>query len=140
MKSIPEFSIRKPATTIMFIISMIFFGFLGLRKMPVEMLPNINKPTVRIRIKWDGATPDDIDKMITRKIEDVLPNVEGIVEYSSESSAETSLIFIKFKYGTDVETKITLIQNELNQIRNKFPNDMKEPSIRKSSSSDIHSL
>ena len=140
MKSIPEFSIRKPATTIMFIISMIFFGFLGLRKMPVEMLPNINKPTVRIRIKWDGATPDDIDKMITRKIEDVLPNVEGIVEYSSESSAETSLIFIKFKYGTDVETKITLIQNELNQIRNKFPDDMKEPSIRKSSSSDIPAL
>ena len=140
MKSIPEFSIRKPATTIMFIISMIFFGFLGLRKMPVEMLPNINKPTVRIRIKWDGATPDDVDKMITRKIEDVLPNVEGIVEYSSESSAETSLIFIKFKYGTDVETKITLIQNELNQIRNKFPNDMKEPSIRKSSSSDIPAL
>lgn len=140
MKSIPEFSIRKPATTIMFIISMIFFGFLGLRKMPVEMLPNINKPTVRIRIKWDGATPDDVDKMITRKIEDVLPNVEGIVEYSSESSAETSLIFIKFKYGTDVETKITLIQNELNQIRNKFPDDMDEPSIRKSSSSDIPAL
>lgn len=140
MKSIPEFSIRKPATTIMFIISMIFFGFLGLRKMPVEMLPNINKPTVRIRIKWDGATPDDVDKMITRKIEDVLPNVEGIVEYSSESSAETSLIFIKFKYGTDVETKITLIQNELNQIRNKFPDDMDEPSIRKSSSSDVPAL
>lgn len=140
MKSIPEFSIRKPATTIMFIISMIFFGFLGLRKMPVEMLPNINKPTVRIRIKWDGATPDDVDKMITRKIEDVLPNVEGIVEYSSESSAETSLIFIKFKYGTDVETKITLIQNELNQIRNKFPDDMDEPSIRKNSSSDVPAL
>ena len=140
MKSIPEFSIRKPATTIMFIISMIFFGFLGLRKMPIEMLPNINKPTVRIRIKWDGATPDDVDKMITRKIEDVLPNVEGIIEYSSESSAETSLIFIKFKYGTDVETKITLIQNELNQIRNKFPDDMDEPSIRKSSSSDVPAL
>lgn len=140
MKSIPEFSIRKPATTIMFLISMIFFGFLGLRKMPVEMMPNINKPTVRIRIKWDGATPDDVDKMITRKIEDVLPNVEGIVEYSSESSAETSLIFIKFKYGTDVETKITLIQNELNQIRNKFPEDMDEPSIRKSSSSDVPAL
>lgn len=140
MRSIPEFSIKKPATTLMFIISMIFFGFLGLRKMPVEMLPNINKPTVRIRIKWDGATPDDVDKMITRKIEDVLPNVEGIVEYSSESSAETSMIFIKFKYGTDVETKITLIQNEINQIRNKFPEDMKEPSIRKSSASDVPAM
>ena len=71
MKSISEFSIRKPATATMFIISMIFFGILGLKKMPIEMLPNINKPTVRIRIKWDGATPSDVDKMITRKIEDV---------------------------------------------------------------------
>ena len=44
MKSIPEFSIRKPATTIMFLISMIFFGYLGLKKMPVELLPNINRP------------------------------------------------------------------------------------------------
>ena len=78
--------------------------------------------------------------MITRKIEDVLPNVEGIVEYTSESSAEQSLIFVKFKYGTDVETKITLIQNEINQIRNKFPDDMKEPSIRKSSMSDVPAI
>lgn len=140
MKSIPEFSIRKPATTIMFLISMIFFGYLGLKKMPIELLPNINKPTVRIRVKWDGATPDDMDKMVTRKIEDILPNIEGIVEYSSETTAETSMIYVKFKYGTDVETKITLIQNEINQIRRKFPVDMDDPSIRKSSSSDVPAI
>ena len=50
MKSISEFSIRKPATATMFIISMIFFGILGLKKMPIEMLPNINKPTVRKKL------------------------------------------------------------------------------------------
>ena len=119
---------------------MIFFGYLGLKKMPVEMMPNINRPTVRIRVKWDGATPSDMDKMITRKIEEILPNVEGITEYSSESTAETSMIYVKFKYGTDVETKITLIQNEINQIRKKFPEDMDEPIIRKSSSSDVPAL
>lgn len=140
MKSISEFSIRKPATTIMFLISMIFFGYLGLKKMPIELLPNINKPTVRIRVKWDGATPDDMDKMVTKKIEDILPNVEGIVEYSSETTAETSMIYVKFKYGTDVETKITLIQNEINQIRRKFPDDIDDPIIRKSSSSDTPAI
>ena len=140
MKSISEFSIRKPATTIMFLISMIFFGYLGLKKMPIEPLPNINKPTVRIRVKWDGATPDDMDKMVTKKIEDILPNVEGIVEYSSETTAETSMIYVKFKYGTDVETKITLIQNEINQIRRKFPDDIDDPIIRKSSSSDTPAI
>lgn len=140
MRSIPEFSIRKPATTIMFLISMIFFGYLGLKKMPVEMLPNINRPTVRIRVRWEGATPADMDKMIVRKIENILPNVEGVVEYSSESTAEMAFIYVKFKYGTDVETKITLIQNEINQIRGRFPEEMKEPTIRKSSSSDAPAL
>ncbi len=140
MRSVPEFSIRKPATTIMFLISMIFFGYLGLKKMPIEMLPNINRPTVRIRVTWDGATPSDMDKMITRKIEEILPNIEGITEYSSESTAETSMIYVKFNYGTEVETKITLIQNEINQIRRKFPENMDEPIIRKSSTSDVPAL
>lgn len=74
--------------------------------------------------------------MITRR-QNVLPNEE---QWTSESSAEQSLIFVKFKYGIEVETKITLIQNEINQIRNKFPDDMKEPSIRKSSMSDVPTI
>jgi HAE1 family hydrophobic/amphiphilic exporter-1 len=71
--------------------------------------------------------------MITKKVEDILPNVDGITEYSSTSSSETSKINVKFKYGTDVETKITLIQNEINQIKNKLPNDIEEPTVREQS-------
>ncbi|MGL4998490.1 MAG: efflux RND transporter permease subunit [Cetobacterium sp.] len=133
MRILSEFSIKKPATALMIIISMIFFGFLGLSRMPVELMPNTSNPTVRINIEWKGATPEDIDKMITKKVEDILPNVDGITEYSSNSSSETSEINVKFKYGTDIETKITLIQNEINQIKNKLPEDIEEPSIREQS-------
>ena len=120
MRILSEFSIKKPSTAIMIIISMIFFGFLGLYKMPIELLPNTANPTVRITIEWKGATPEDIDKMVTKKIEDILPNVDGIKEYSSSSTPEVSKINVKFKYGTDIETKITLIQNEINQIKGKL--------------------
>ncbi|MGL5710925.1 MAG: efflux RND transporter permease subunit, partial [Cetobacterium sp.] len=116
MRILSEFSIKKPATATMVVISMIFFGLLGLSKMPIEMMPNTANPTVRVTIEWKGATPEDVDKMITKKVEDILPNVDGITEYSSTSSSETSKINVKFKYGTDIETKITLIQNEINQI------------------------
>ncbi|MGL5983490.1 MAG: efflux RND transporter permease subunit, partial [Cetobacterium sp.] len=133
MRILSEFSIKKPATAMMIVISMIFFGFLGLSRMPVELMPNTSNPTVRINIEWKGATPEDIDKMITKKIEDILPNVDGITEYSSNSSSEKSEINVKFKYGTDIETKITLIQNEINQIKNKLPGDIEEPSIREQS-------
>ncbi|MBC2851798.1 efflux RND transporter permease subunit [Cetobacterium sp. 8H] len=133
MRILSEFSIKKPSTAIMIIISMIFFGFLGLYKMPIELLPNTANPTVRITIEWKGATPEDIDKMVTKKIEDILPNVDGIKEYSSSSTPEVSKINVKFKYGTDIETKITLIQNEINQIKGKLPSDIEEPSIREQS-------
>ncbi|MGL5760339.1 MAG: efflux RND transporter permease subunit, partial [Cetobacterium sp.] len=100
-------------------------------------MPNTSNPTIRITIEWKGATPEDVDKMITKKVEDILPNVDGITEYSSTSSSETSKINVKFKYGTDIETKITLIQNEINQIKNKLPEDIEEPSIREQSMGSI---
>ncbi|MCQ8213575.1 efflux RND transporter permease subunit [Cetobacterium somerae] len=137
MRLLSEFSIKKPATATMIIISMIFFGLLGLSKMPIELMPNTSNPTVRITIEWKGATPEDVDKMITKKVEDILPNVDGITEYSSTSSSETSKINVKFKYGTNIETKITLIQNEINQIKNKLPEDIEEPSIREQSMGSI---
>ncbi|MGL4934576.1 MAG: efflux RND transporter permease subunit [Cetobacterium sp.] len=137
MRILSEFSIKKPATATMVVISMIFFGLLGLSKMPIEMMPNTANPTVRVTIEWKGATPEDVDKMITKKVEDILPNVDGITEYSSTSSSETSKINVKFKYGTDIETKITLIQNEINQIKSKLPSDIEEPSIREQSMGSI---
>lgn len=135
--SLSNFSIKKPATTIMIVIAMVFFGFLGLSKMPVEMMPNTSNPMARITIEWDGATPEDVDKMITKKVEDVLPNVDGIVEYNSTSELEKSEIDVEFDYGTDVETKITLIQNEINQIRDNLPDDIDEPEIREQSTSGM---
>lgn len=133
MKSISEFSIKKPATAFMIIISMVVFGILGMRKMPVELQPNTEYPIIRVRINWDGATPSDVEKMITRKIEDILPNIDGVKSFSSTSEAEESSIEIEFEYGVDIDTKLTLVQNEINKIKNKLPEDMDEPFIRESS-------
>lgn len=133
--NLSNFSIKKPATTIMIIIAMIFLGFIGLSKMPIEKMPNTSEPMARISINWNGATPEDVEKMITRKVEDILPNVSGITEYSSTSEVEKSQIEVSFDYGTDVEMKITLLQNEINQIMDDLPEDIEEPEIREQSSS-----
>jgi len=138
--SLSNFSIKKPATTTMIMIAMIFFGYLGLTKMPVEMMPSTSYPMAKISIDWDGATPDDVNDMITKKIEDVLPNIDGITEYSSTSEVGQSSIEVKFDYGTDIETKITLIQNEINQISAKLPDNADEPVIREQSTSGIPAM
>lgn len=133
--SLSNFSIKKPATTIMIVIAMVFFGLVGLSRMPIELMPNTSEPMATITIEWDGATPDDVDKMITKKVEDILPNVTGITEYTSTSELEKSQINVNFDYGTDVELKVALLQNEINQIKNDLPADIEEPRIKEQSSS-----
>lgn len=138
--SLSNFSIKKPATTIMIVIAMIYFGFLGLSKMPVDMMPNTSFPMASITVKWDGATPEDVDKMITKKIENVLSSVDGITEYTSTSELEKSQINVYFDYGTDVEVKVILLQNEINQITGDLPEGIDEPEVMEMSNSGTPSI
>lgn len=108
--------------------------------MPIEMMPSTSEPMARITIEWNGATPEDVEKMITTKVEDILSNVDGITEYNSTSEVEKSEIDVSFDYGTDVEMKITLLQNEINQIMDDLPEDIEEPEIREQSTSGKPSI
>ena len=65
MRGIPALAIRKPATTIMLVITMVVMGILSLGEMPVELLPNFNIPVVTVTTTWRGAIPEDIEILYT---------------------------------------------------------------------------
>lgn len=78
MRDIPLIAIKKPATTLMLIVTMIVVGLLSLSQMPVALLPNFNIPVATVVTTWPGASPEDMDKLVTRKLEDAVSLVEGI--------------------------------------------------------------
>lgn len=124
-------SIRRPVATTMFMIAMIFIGFVSLLTLKTELLPNINIPIVRIETKWSGAVPEDIESQITKKIEDVLPSVDGIKRIRSTSAFATSVIVVEFDYGADIDVKKGDIQKEIDTIKGELPGSSDDPVVKK---------
>lgn len=124
-------SIKRPVATTMFMVSMIFIGFVALLTLKTEMLPNINIPLVTISTTWDGAVPEDIESQITKKIEDVLPNVEGIKKIRSTSAFGNSTVIAEFEYGSDLDQKKGDIQKEVDSIKGELPKSAADPSVKK---------
>jgi len=127
MKGIPGLAIRKPATTLMLIITMIVVGLLAISQMPVELLPNFNIPVATVTTTWRGAVPEDMDKLVTREIEDAVTEVEGVKDFYSYSSQGISQVVVEFDYGVDIDRKVDLIQTEVDKVRTDLPDDIDEP-------------
>lgn len=124
-------SIRRPVATTMVMISFMFIGLISMLTMKSELLPNMAIPVVTVSSHWSGAVAEDVETQITKKIEEILPNVEGIDKIQSTSSFENSVIVIKFKYGVDADDKTTEIQRELSKILNDLPADATNPVAKK---------
>ena len=124
-------SIRRPVATSMIVISVIFIGIITMFSMRTELLPNMEIPTVTIRSSWSGAVAEDVETQITKKIEAILPNVEGIDKIESTSSYGSSSIVVKFNFGTNADQKVTEIQREVSKILNDLPKDASNPVAKK---------
>lgn len=124
-------SIRRPVATTMLMISMMFIGLIAMFTMKSELLPNINIPVVTVRTSWNGAVLEDVETQITKKIEEVLPNVEGIDKIESTSEYGQSSIVVKFDYGIDADSKVTDIQREVSRLTNDLPADADTPVVKK---------
>ena len=124
-------SIRRPVATTMLMISVMFIGLMAMFSMKSELLPNMNIPVVTVRTTWQGAVAEDVETQVTKKIEEILPNVEGIDKIESTSTYGQSTIVVKFDYGISADEKVTEIQRELSKITNDLPSAADTPIAKK---------
>lgn len=124
-------SIRRPVATTMLMISVMFIGLMAMFSMKSELLPNMNIPVVTVRTTWQGAVAEDVETQVTKKIEEILPNVEGIDKIESTSTYGQSTIVVKFDYGINADEKVTEIQRELSKITNDLPSAADTPIAKK---------
>jgi HAE1 family hydrophobic/amphiphilic exporter-1 len=129
--SLAGIAIRRPVATTMLMISMIFLGIVSMISMKAELLPNINVPLVMVQTEWQGAVPQDVESQITKKIEDVLPNIDGINKIRSTSAFGSSKILVEFDYGADIDMKKGDIQKEVDTIKGELPGSAEVPSVKK---------
>ena len=102
MFSLPDFSVKRPVCVFICLVSLILFGVSSVFEMPLESTPEMNMPTMTIMTSYPDASPDEVDEMVTQKIESALSGTTEVESMTSTSSEGSSMIMLEF--GCDVDT------------------------------------
>jgi len=95
-------AIRRPVTMAMLFLTLLVFGWRSFEQLPVNLMPDISYPALTVRTEYEGAAPEDVEKLVTRPLEEMLAVVGGVVEISSISSPGLSEIVLEFHWDTDM--------------------------------------
>ena len=127
--SLASFALKRPVTVSMFFLSMLFFGLVSSRLLPLEKFPGIELPFLVIQVPYANATPEEVEKSITRPIEETLATISGINRLWSESNENQSQIFMLFSWGENIKAKSV-------EVREKVPDDVERVIVHKENTSD----
>ena len=103
--ALADFAIRRPVTIMMLFLSMLVFGILSSQLLPLEKFPSIDIPEIAIRIPYNDATPVEVEKMITRPVEEALATMSGIKRLRSRSSEDAAEIQLQFAWDENLKAK-----------------------------------
>lgn len=134
--SLARWSIARPVTATMFFVSLLAVGIISGSRLPLEAFPDVQFPAVFVQIPYQGASPEQVERDLTRPAEEVLATIPGVRTLNSQSSGEGAFIFMFFGWGEDVSTKLTEVREKLEQARPQMPGDVQRFLLFKWSSSD----
>ena len=122
--SIAELSLKRPVSTIMFFISLMVIGAIAAVRLPLEYFPAVDAPFVFVNIPYPGSTPAEIERTITRPVEEALSTIPGIRRMNSSSRPDAAQIFMQFDWGEQVAIKASEVRDRIDAIRADLPSDL----------------
>src|SRR3569833_292426 len=128
---VTKLAIKHPVAVVMTVLAIIVLGLLGFTKLPVELNPPVNFPTVTIRTSYAGTNPQEMETLITKPIEDSIAGVSGIKQITSTSQQGVSSITCQFYLGTDVDAAASDVTERVDAVRKALPTAADAPSVRK---------
>jgi len=116
-----RFSLQHRPIVLMMAVLVLLFGFQTLTRLPVEVLPDMTKPTVTILTESPGLAPEEVEVLVTQPIESAVQGVGGLDRLRSNSDVGLSLVFAEFGWGTDIYRARQLVQERLQTVLNTLP-------------------
>ncbi|MFI4874746.1 MAG: efflux RND transporter permease subunit, partial [Blastopirellula sp. JB062] len=111
------------------------FGAVALLRMPMQLTPEVETPTLTVETTWTGASPQEVEQEIIVEQEEQLKSVEGISKMTSESADSKGTITLEFLIGTNMSEALLLVNSRLAQVPD-YPEDADQPVITTSNVSD----
>ncbi len=117
--------------TVMVTAALLIFGFIGLSRLPVRDMPDIDYPVVSVITAYPGASPEVIEEEVTDPLEEIINTVEGIKTLQSTSAESVSAITVTFDLDRDVDVGAQEVRDKISTVRQLLPDDIEEPVVAK---------
>ena len=135
MGGVIKLAIERPIAVIALIFMTIIFGAVALETIPIQMSPDIEKPVLDVRVRWNGASPADVDREIVSRLEAELASLNGIEQIASRSTMGYARVTLTYAVGQDMDKALVLLLSKLSAVTG-LPDDARTPLVRTSNSED----
>lgn len=129
MVKLTKLAVRRPVTIIMCLLTIVYFGVQSLMGMKMELTPEMELPMLVIGTVYAGASPEDVNDLITTKQEDAISSLDSVDTVQSYSQENIAIVLVQYEYGTNMDTAYIDLKKEIDAIRSDMPDDIEEPII-----------
>ncbi len=126
-----DLSIKQPVLATMLSVTLVTLGFYSYNKLSVDLMPDVEIPVLTVQTVYPGASPETVEREVTKRIEEALNTISGIRHIQSTTTEGLSAVVAEFRLGTNIHTAQQDAQAKINAIRADFPKDMEEPVIQR---------
>ena len=129
---IADVSINRPVFAIMMSLALVTLGIFSYRTLGVDLMPKTDQPQVNVNVNLPGASPEEMESSIAKKVEENVNTISGIDELRTNSSPGFVSANITFNLERDMESAIQDVRDKLGTIQNQFPRDTLPPAYTNS--------
>src|SRR4029450_9485795 len=127
-------SIQRPILATMMNLVLVLFGIIGLSRLPVRELPDIDPPIVSVTTVYPGANAQVVETEVTERLEETINNIEGIKTLRSESRDQARSITIESDLSRDIDLAAQDVRDRVSRVRDRLPENIREPVVAKQDS------
>lgn len=128
---LPKLSVKKPMTIFVAVIVVIVLGIVSVFKMTPDLLPNMDFPYAIILTTYPGQTPETVETVVTKPLEQSLSTIDGVKTITSTSSDNYSMLTLEFEDGTNMDTATVDMRGNLDTIKDAWPDGVGSPYLMK---------
>ncbi len=124
-------SVGRPVFVTMVVLIVLLIGIISLTRLPIDLMPEIQYPTLTVATSYENASPEEVEELITRRVEEAVAAVPGVEEVTSVSAEGNSNVRITFAWGTNLDVAAADVRERIDRIIPSFPDDADRPQLRR---------
>jgi len=124
-----DLSIKRPVFATMMMIALVVLGLFSLRRLGLDNMPDVQFPVLTVQTRYPGASPEGVEREVTKRIEEAVNTVQGLKKIESSSVEGFSTIIIEFNLKVDINVAQNDVRAKIEQIKSELPNDAEAPVV-----------